>query len=95
MMQICRFTLLGSLALALAACATTGSQPIPTPKTVTVVVTAKCDPQMTAPPDYPDTDALLMAAPDLFTRVRALAAGRVLRIARERELNAALDACKG
>lgn len=81
--------------LFLAACASTGSQTIPTPKTAAVIVTVKCDPKLTADPDYPDTDALLMAAPDLFSRVRAMAAGRVLRIARERELNAALAACKG
>lgn len=81
--------------LALAACASTGSQAIPTPKTVEVVVTEKCKPEMTPAPDYPDTDALLMAAPDLFSRVRLLVAGRVLRVAREHELAAALKACEG
>lgn len=44
-------------------------------------------------PTYPDTQAALLAAPDIAVRVALLLAGRVLRIAREQAVNAALAAC--
>lgn len=53
-----------------------------------------CAPELAPEPAWPDTDAALRAAPDLFERVRLLAAGRLLRIARGREVEAALAACR-
>ena len=54
-----------------------------------------CTPAIGAAPAYPDTDAALKAAPDVFQRVRLLVAGRLERIAREAQLTAALGACEG
>lgn len=48
-----------------------------------------------ARPDYPDTDQALAAAESVFRGVQLLQAGRVLRIAREAALTAAIDACAG
>lgn len=44
-------------------------------------------------PDYPDSDAALRAAADLFERVRLLMAGRALRMPREAALSEALAVC--
>lgn len=76
-------------------CATTSGGPPPAPREVRVVVPVKCNPQIGPEPVYPDTDAALRAAPSWFERLKMVAAGRVLRIAREGELKAALDACRG
>jgi len=81
--------------LVLAACATTPPTPRIVTKTVQVAVPVSCKPAIAPAPAYPDTDAALKAAPDVFQRVRLLVAGRLERIAREAELNAALDACAG
>lgn len=45
------------------------------------------------PPAYPDTNAAILAAPDLAMRVGLLLAGRVLRMARGDADEAALQAC--
>lgn len=78
----------------LAACA---SAPAPQPavqvREVETPVAVACAPPLAAAPAYPDTDTALKAAPDLFARVRLLVSGRLLRMARERELDAALAAC--
>ncbi len=87
----------GLLALALlSGCA---SGPAETPpvrvRTVEIPTPVRCRPQLGPEPDYPDTDAALRAAPDLFARVRLLLAGRLLRIARDEEKSAALAGCAG
>jgi len=80
---------------ALAACATTPPTPQIVTKTVQVAVPIACKPDVGPAPVYPDTDAALKAAPDVFQRVRLLVAGRLERIAREAQLSAALGACEG
>ena len=45
-------------------------------------------------PAYPDTDAALAAAPNLFERVKLLLAGRVLRMQREETFAAVVSACQ-
>ena len=84
----------GWLLLTAGSCATT-SEPQVITKTVEVPVAVKCAADVPAPPAYPDTDAALKAAPDLFARVRLLVAGRLERIAREAQLSAALGGCTG
>ena len=81
--------------LTLAACATTPPAPQIVTKTVQVAVPVACKPALNPPPAYPDTDAALKAAPDVYQRVKLLVAGRLLRIAREAELTAGLSACEG
>ena len=60
--------------------------PIPTP--------VYCKPAVLPEPDYPDTSAKLKAAPDIFEAAKLLLEGRVMRIEREAELKAALQACE-
>lgn len=45
-------------------------------------------------PAYPDSDAALAAAPNLYERVKLLLAGRVLRITREGNVAAIVQACR-
>jgi hypothetical protein len=80
---------------ALGACATTPPAPRIVTKTVQVAVPVACTPDIGAAPAYPDTDAALEAAPDVYQRVKLLVAGRLERIAREVQLAAALGACEG
>jgi hypothetical protein len=78
----------------LAACAGVRTpQPVVQVREVQTPVAVTCTPPLGAAPAYPDTDAALKTAPDVFARVRLLVSGRLLRLARERELNAALVAC--
>jgi hypothetical protein len=81
------------LALALSACA---HRPEPRIMTVEVPVpiAVKCAADPGPSPTYPDTNEALRAAPDLFTRVQLLLAGRALRIGREGELEAAVSGCR-
>ena len=81
------------LALALAGCATTTPEPVIRTVQVSVPVPVACVPKLSPPPAYADTDEALRAAPDLFSRVRLLVAGRLQRIAREGELTAAIKGC--
>lgn len=83
--------------LSLAACATPTRPLAPqiVTKTVDVVVPVACKPDVGPAQAYPDTDAALKAAPDVYQRVKLLVAGRLLRIAREAELSAGLTACEG
>ena len=79
----------------LTACASAPSEPRLTARPVLKPVAIQCRPNLGAEPAYPDTDAALKTAPDIFQRVRLLVAGRLLRIAREQELAAALAGCAG
>lgn len=88
-------------ALALAACTTARvERPEPIIKTVEVQVPVD-DPRcvreakakLGAAPAYPDTEAALKTAPNLYERVKLVMAGRELRRAREAALAAALDGC--
>jgi hypothetical protein len=79
-----------AIALALAGCATADR----VPATVDIPVPVHCNPAVGSEPIYPDTDAALRAAPSLFERVRLLVEGRLMRIQREAELNAAIKACE-
>ena len=81
--------------LAMTACASTPPAPRIVTKTVQVAVPVACKPALGAAPAYPDTDAALKTATDVYQRVKLLVAGRLERIAREAELNAALGACEG
>lgn len=80
-------------ALALTACATDDAPKPITTITVKIPVNVPCVPNIGPAPAYPDTDAAVKAAPDLFARVKLIVAGRVLRIQREAELNAAIEGC--
>lgn len=86
-----------ALALLLTACA---DKPEPAPEPSVILQPAKeavpvrCNPQLGPEPDYPDTDAALKAAPNLFERVKLLLAGRLLRIQRDLEKSAALEGCR-
>lgn len=89
------------LAVALAGCSTTRvERPEPIIKTVEVRVPVD-DPacvreakaKLGPAPAYPDTDAALKAAPNLYERVKLVMAGRELRRAREAALAAALEGC--
>jgi hypothetical protein len=76
--------------LLLTGCATDGAG-----AKVPVNVPVYCHPKLGAEPAYPDTDAALQAAPDIFTGVQLLLEGRLERIQRDREKSAALAACAG
>lgn len=87
--MIRRFAVL--LALPVIGCAT---RPAPSPSVDVLIPQAvACAADPGPAPDYPDSDQALAAAKDIFSGVKLLKAGRILRIAREAELNAALRAC--
>ena len=85
--------------LALAACSTTSTErPEAEIRTVEikVPVVQPC-PALEAlgpSPDYPDSDAALAAATNLYERVKLLVAGRLLRITREANMAAIVQACR-
>lgn len=83
------------LCITLAACATTKPEPQIVTKEVQIPVMVKCHPDIGPEPDYPDTDAKLKAAPDLFSKVQLLVAGRIMRMSRDAVKSAALSACEG
>ncbi|MDR3507603.1 MAG: hypothetical protein P4L64_06860 [Caulobacteraceae bacterium] len=83
------------LSLALGACATAPPDRAVAVRTVEVPVAVRCQPNLGPEPAYPDTDEALKAAPDLFARVRLLLAGRLMRMGRDAEKSAALQACAG
>ncbi len=60
---------------------------------VEVPVHVPCNPDIGPEPDYPDTDAAIRAAPNIFVRAQLLMAGRVMRIARDVEKTVALAKC--
>ena len=79
--------------LALGACASRGGAVRSVE--VRIPVAVPCDARTGPTPAYPDTDAALREAADLFERVKLLLAGRELREAREAELDAAVRGCSG
>jgi len=84
------------IAFTLSACA---SRPPPEP-IVRVVETrvpipVPCNPRLGTPPAYPDTDAAIEAATDIFDLAKLYRAGRGLRSAWIAELEAALAGCRG
>lgn len=84
-------------ALLLVSCA---SKPAPRPEPVVQIVEVAvpipvaCTPDIGPEPTYIDTDAALIAAADLFERVKLLLAGRDQRIARDEVKTAALEGCR-
>ena len=82
-------------ALILGGCASSPPAPRIEIRTVDIPTPVRCRPDLGAEPEFPDTDAALQAAPDLFARVRLLLAGRLMRIARDQQIRAALQACAG
>lgn len=87
-----------SLALLLTACATTPPEPrIVTQRVEVPVDDPRCAREAIArlgpAPNYPDSDSALRAVENVFAGVQLLQAGRILRIAREAALVAAMEAC--
>lgn len=81
-------------AVSLAGCATAPELRIEV-REVRIPVPVACAADPGPAPAYPDTAEALAAAPDVFEGVKLLKAGRLLRQARERELEAALAGCAG
>jgi hypothetical protein len=76
-------------------CAAPVQPPLP-PITIKVPVAVACikDHSALAAPNFPDTDAALKAAPNVFERVKLIVSGRLLRMAYEVKLEAALSGCE-
>ena len=80
-------------ALTLTACATASEPTIRTVR-VEVPVAVKCATDPGPRPEYPDTDAAIAGAPNVFELAKLYRAGRALRIGREAELEAAVSGCR-
>lgn len=80
------------LAITLCACQAPAPERVVT-HDVAIAVPQKCTVRLGPSPAYPDTDDALAAVPDVFQGVKLLKAGRILRIAREKELLAAAMGC--
>jgi hypothetical protein len=86
--------LLGLLVLFfLAGCASKPSEPQIITKEVRVPVPVFCNVDIGPSVVFPDAGEAMANVPDVFTGTKYLKAGRVLRDARIRELEAALEAC--
>lgn len=81
------------LTLILSGCASQPQEPVVRTVTVNVPVAAPCLKDIGPEPVYADTDAALRAAPDLFTRVKLLLAGRLQRMDRDAKRAAADMGC--
>ena len=81
-----------AVAVLLAGCACDTSPQVVT-QPVNVAVPVQCPITVDADPQYPDTDEALAVAPDVFEGVKLLKAGRLMRMAREKELRAAAVGC--
>lgn len=79
--------------LSLVACASPGEPRIEV-REVRVPVAVKCASDPGAAPAYADTPEALRAAPDIFARTQLLLAGRLQRMARIVELEAANAGCR-
>ena len=86
---------IAAIALLAAGCAGKPPEPIIQTVRVEVPVQVRCQPTISPAPEFPDTDAALASAPDIFRGVALLKAGRLIRNARISELSAALDQCRG
>jgi hypothetical protein len=82
-----------ALALMAAGCASLPVQAPQPPITIEKPIPVSCVPKLGAQPEYPDSDAALKAAPSTFDRIKLLVAGRLMRIAYQAKLEAALAAC--
>jgi hypothetical protein len=80
-------------ALTLTACATASEPTIRTVR-VEVPVAVKCATDPGPRPEYPDTDAAIAGAPNVFELAKLYRAGRALRIGREAELEASVAGCR-
>lgn len=76
-------------------CVSRGRPSSPAIDAVAVPVPVACMPRTPPAPNYPDTDAALASARDIYAGVQLLMAGRSLRQMRETELEAALRVCSG
>jgi hypothetical protein len=83
-------------ALALAACQTTKQEPEIRIQEVKVPVPVPCPTLQALGPEpvYPDSDAAVRDAPNLYERVRLIAAGRLMRIKRLAEYGVAKSSCQ-
>lgn len=61
---------------------------------VEIPVPVKCAADPGPRPDYPDTDAAIAGAPNIFELAKLYRAGRALRIAREGQLEASVSGCR-
>lgn len=61
---------------------------------ITLPIPVPCAQSLGPEPNYPDTDEALSAAPNIFEWVKLTKAGRLMRIARAAELQAAIAACQ-
>jgi hypothetical protein len=81
------------LAWPLSACNTVPREPPIRTVEVRVPVSTPCAAKPGPAPNYPDSDAALRGAPNLAEALKLLLAGRLLRIGREAELEAAVKGC--
>lgn len=90
-----RAAIAGMMLFILSGCDTVQGPPLP-PIVTEIPVPVSCikDSAALAPPAFPDSDAALKAAATTFDRIKLMVAGRILRIAYELKLEAALSACK-
>ncbi len=79
--------------LSVAACQTTAEPRIEV-REVRVPVAVKCATDPGPRPEYPDTDAAIAGAPNVFELAKLYRAGRALRIGREAELEASVAGCR-
>jgi hypothetical protein len=85
--------IVGLSALTLTACAT-ASEPRIEVREVRVPIPVKCATDPGPRPEYPDTDAAIAGAPNVFELAKLYRAGRALRIGREAELEASVAGCR-
>jgi hypothetical protein len=79
--------------LSVAACQTTAEPRIEVREVLTPVA-VKCATDPGPRPEYPDTDAAIAGAPNVFELAKLYRAGRGLRIAREAVLEASVAGCR-
>ena len=86
---------LAVLPLLVTMCQTT-SEPRVVIQTVDRPVAVSCVPaELGGPPEYPDSDSALRAAVDGAARYALVAAGRLLRMARQAETESVIVSCRG
>jgi hypothetical protein len=86
--------LIGLLVVLLTSCSSQPQEPVIKTVTVNVPVAVPCRKDIGPEPVYADNDAALKAAPDLFTRVKLLLAGRLQRIDRDNKRQASIIGCE-